>query len=102
MTTQISQMSPKFQSSYLQTLIPQLEEDISKAKSHIDFVRTIGEPNAIRYYKPSDEPIQHPAYGKISPTYSTYIYYKKYLPEWESKLQTYQQQLSDLYLSLKK
>jgi hypothetical protein len=102
MTTQISQMSPKFQSYYLQTLIPRLEDDISKAKSHIDLVRTVGETNAIRHYEPGDEPIQHPVHGKISPMYSKYICYKKYLPEWESKLQTYQQQLSDLYLSLKK
>ncbi len=90
----ISQMSPQFQSHYLQKQIMKLEDEILEAKSHINLVRTIGESNAINYYpQPHHTPIQHPKYGKISPVYSQFIYYTKYLPEWESQLQTYYQQL---------
>lgn len=95
--SQISQMSPKFQSFYLQQQIIKLEDEISSAKSHINLVRTIGESNAINYYpQPHHQPVHHPSYGKISPVYSQYIYYKKNLPQWEAQLNTYYQQLSSI------
>ena len=95
-----STMSPKFQIHYLESQIVKLEDEISSAKSHINLVRTIGESNAVNYYPQSHHtPIQHPKYGKISPIYSQYIYYKKYLPEWEAQLNTYYQQLKTVLSS---
>lgn len=80
--------SKKLELALLNKRITELLEDIEKAKSHIDLVRTIGEANAIKYYpEPHHQPIQHPKYGRISPIYSKYICYKKYLPQWEKELE---------------
>lgn len=99
----VSEMSPNFQSHYFQTQIAKLEDEISEAKTHINLVRTIGESNAINYYpQPHHRPVQHPKHGKISPVYAQYVYYKKQLPEWESKLQNYKQQFSLFLSSFKK
>ena len=97
MTSQLAQMSPKFQIGYINLKVGDLLEQVEQARSHIDLVRTIGESNAINYYpQPHHRPIQHPKYGKISPVYQQYIYYKKELPQWEAQLKNYQQQINNL------
>lgn len=90
-------MSKKFQLYFLNNQITKLQQQIQEAKSHIDLVHGIGIPNSINYYPlPHHQPIQHPVYGKISPTYHKYVLYTRDLPAWESQLQNYYQQEREL------
>ncbi|HEX9059867.1 MAG TPA: hypothetical protein VF941_06785 [Clostridia bacterium] len=83
--------SHNIQKHLLNKRITELLEDIEKAESHIDLVRTIGERNAQNYYpKAHHRPVNHPRYGNVSPIYIEYLYYKKHLSSWK-------QELSDKY-----